>query len=191
MGKAEFDKLMDHEYDGIREYDNPLPSWWSGVFIVTILFSGVYWLYYHWGGPGKSETEVYAEELVALEKTQAAELAKAGNVDEATLAKLAANASALEKGKNVFAANCVACHLKNGQGNVGPNLTDEYQILGTTRMDIYNTLMNGGRPGKGMQSWKKQLKPDEIMSVAAFVSTLRGKNLPGKPAEGQKVGPFP
>lgn len=191
MSKAEFDKLMDHDYDGIREYDNPLPSWWSGVFIASIAFSAVYWLYFHWGGPGKSETQVYAEELVELEKERAAELAKAGKVDEQALTQLAANATAVANGKKVFATYCVVCHLEQGQGKIGPNLTDEHQINGTTRVDIFKTISNGGRPGKGMQAWNKQLKPEEMMSVAAYVSTLRGTNVPGKAPEGEKVGPLP
>lgn len=188
MSKADFDKLMDHEYDGIREYDNPLPSWWSGVFVATIIFSGVYWLYYHWGGPGESETQVYAAELSQLEEQRAAELAKIGKVDEQALTELASNASVVAKGRLVFTTNCVVCHMDNGQGKIGPNLTDSYQINGSTRMDIYSTIANGGRPGKGMQAWSKQLKPEELMNVAAYVTTLRGKGLPGKPPEGKRLG---
>jgi len=189
MGRTEFDKLMEHEYDGIREYDNPLPSWWTGIFVACIVFAVGYWLFYHWGGPGLSEIEDYREMHAAHLQLRAAEDAKTGKVDEATLAKLASTPTAIATGETVFAGHCVPCHNKKGQGLVGPNLTDEYQLHGSTRVDIYNTIHNGV-PQKGMQSWAPILKPAELMAVAAYVSTLRGTNVAGKAPQGEKVGPL-
>lgn len=188
MATADEDRLLEASYDGIREYDNPLPGWWNAIFMATIVFSVIYLIYYHAGGQGLSETELYAEEIAALNEQRAKEMAAAGKVDEPTLAGLAQTQP--NKGRATFTKLCVACHAEQGQGNIGPNLTDEHQIHGATRVDIYTTIRDGV-PAKGMQSWKTVLAPEEMMNVAAYVSTLRGKNIPGKAPEGDKVGPFP
>jgi len=189
MSKTEFDKLMDHEYDGIREYDNPLPGWWTGIFIATILFSVVYWAFFHLGGPGLSETESYEAEMKAFAAVQAKQAAETGP-DEATLAQMQANPAALADAKALFAKHCLACHGANGEGKIGPNMTDSHQIHGSTRVDIYHTIKNGV-PAKGMISWEKVLKPAEMMNLTVFVASLRGTNAAGgKAPEGQKVGAF-
>lgn len=183
-------RLMNHEYDGIREYDNPLPSWWTGIFIVTILFSVGYWIYYHGGGSGKSEIEAYQEELAEFAASYAAQAGNAAQIDENTLAVLSHDSGALASGQAVFNKHCVACHGPEGGGTVGPNLTDLFQIHGSTRLDIYNTIRTGV-PEKGMISWEKMLKPDELKQVAAVVSSMRGKHVAGgKAKEGAEVPAF-
>ena len=189
MSEAEFDKLMDHEYDGIREYDNPLPGWWTGLFIVCILFALGYWLYYHWGGPGLSVEAAYQQEMDEWSERQAKLAEKTGKVEEGMLASLATNDGALAEGRKIFVKNCVACHDQQGQGKIGPNLTDLHQIHGNTRVDIYNTIQLGV-PAKGMISWQKVLRQSEMMRVAAYVSTLRGKKVKGRPPEGEQVEAF-
>jgi cytochrome c oxidase cbb3-type subunit III len=188
--KTEYDKLMDHEYDGIREYDNPLPSWWSGIFILSIVFAVGYWIYYHAGGPGLSETQEYEAEVKAVLALQAKAAAKSGPVSNDVLAALTKDSGEMDKAKTIFATRCLACHGPKGQGLVGPNLTDNFQVHGSTRSDIYKTIRDGV-PAKGMQAWGKLLKPDELKRIAAFVGTLRGTNVAGgKKAEGAKVESF-
>jgi cytochrome c oxidase cbb3-type subunit 3 len=179
---------MEASHDGIREYDNPLPGWWKVIFVATIVFSIGYFTYYHGGGQGQSETEIYAQKIAALNEQRAKEMAAAGKVDEQTLAGLAETQP--NRGRPAFFKLCVACHGEQGQGSIGPNLTDEHQIHGKTRVDIYKTIRDGV-PAKGMRSWTAVLKPEEMMSMAAYVSTLRGRNIPGKVPEGDGVGPFP
>lgn len=183
-------QILDHMYDGIQEYDNPLPGWWSAFFIITIVFSGFYLFWYHLGGPGKSVDEVYAADYKAYEKQRLErEAADLSSVSEATIASAAGNADMLAKGKTIFTSTCATCHQPDGSGLIGPNLTDNNQIHGSTRMDIYATVRNGV-PNTAMVPWGAQLKPAEVIAVAAYVTTLRNHPLPGKAAEGAPVGPF-
>jgi cytochrome c oxidase cbb3-type subunit III len=181
--------LLHHDYDGIHEYDNPLPFWWSSIFVLSIIFAGWYLYWYHGGGPGKSELQEYAIDLKAWEKVRAAAPVQEIPVDEEILTAMGRDTSAIAAGRAVFVKNCVSCHLDNGSGQIGPNLTDGYQIHGSKRMDIYQTIYDGV-PDKGMLTWSTVLNPEDLLAVAAYVTTLRGQNLPGKPSEGAPVEPF-
>jgi cytochrome c oxidase cbb3-type subunit 3 len=79
-------------------------------------------------------------------------------------------------GKTIFMTNCAACHRADAGGQIGPNLTDDHWILGGGIKNIFHTLVNGGRDGKGMISWKGTLKPKEMQKVASYVLSLRGSN---------------
>jgi len=86
------------------------------------------------------------------------------------------DAESIGKGKEIFTTNCVACHRADAGGQIGPNLTDDYWILGGGIKNIFHTITNGGRDGKGMIAWKASLKPKEIQAVASYVISLRGSN---------------
>lgn len=182
------DRLMDHAYDGIREYDNPLPGWWSLVFIACIVFAGGYFAYYNIAGWGRSPDETYKLALSSWQSVYKAGPGGGGgpNVTEEMLAAGAENPDVVARGAEVFAARCTGCHSADGRGQIGPNLTDLFQLHGTTRFDIYNTVV-GGVPGTAMIAWSDVMKPPEMIAVATFVSTLRGKNLPGKEPQGKPV----
>src|SRR5690349_8874382 len=83
------DRLMHHEYDGIHEYDNPLPFWWSAIFVLCIAHAAWYLFWYHGGGPGQSEHQEYAAELKAWEKLRAAAPVEELAVDEDLLGEMA------------------------------------------------------------------------------------------------------
>ncbi len=183
------ERLMHHEYDGIQEYDNPLPFWWSGIFALCTVYAAVYLYWYHGGGPGKSMHQEYAAELKTWKELRARAPVEEITVDEDTLAGLAQDPGSLARGRAVFVKNCVSCHLDDGRGQIGPNLTDLFQIHGSARTDLYQTIYNGV-PDKGMLTWNGVLTQDEMMAVAAYVGTLRGKQLAGKPSEGAPVEPF-
>lgn len=181
-------RLMEHAYDGIREYDNPLPGWWSAVFAATFVFGFLYFAYYNIAHWGRTPDERYK---VALAGWQASYKGGPGgggglSVTEEMLAAGADNPDVVAQGAAVFAARCVGCHAEGGRGLIGPNLTDLYQIHGTTRMDLYATIL-GGAPGTAMIAWGEVMKPTEIVAVATYVSSLRGKNLTGKEAQGKPV----
>jgi cytochrome c oxidase cbb3-type subunit 3 len=180
--------LLQHEYDGIQEYDNPLPSWWSGIFILSIVFAAGYWFWFHGGGPGSSEQAQFEADWgeYAARKAEYDRTAKLDVTDE-LIAAWATDPATLDTGSKIFTQSCVGCHLADGSGQVGPNLTDDFQIHGARRLDLYLTIRDGV-PAKGMISWGATMKDREMAAVAAYVSTLRGKNLPGKPAEGGKLG---
>lgn len=178
--------LLDHEYDGIREYDNPLPRWWVMAFWASFFFSIGYTVHYHLTGNGKSVAQLYEEDLrVAREERAKQSLAEAPS--EAALGKLMADAELMQDAKVAFGQRCAMCHAAEGQGLIGPNLTDDYSIHGENGlMDIY-AVVSHGVLDKGMPAWELQLQPIEVRKLAAYVGTLRGKNLPGKAPEGHLV----
>lgn len=89
---------------------------------------------------------------------------------------LLTDAKDLAEGKAIFQTNCVACHRADAGGQIGPNLTDNYWILGGGIKNVFNTVMEGGRDGKGMVAWKAVIKPTEIQKVASYVLSLQGSN---------------
>lgn len=176
--------LLEHEYDGIREYDNPLPRWWVMVFWGSFWFALAYILTFHVFDRAPSVHQSYEAEMreVAAERAKAALNEK---VSEESLAKL--TGPALDTGKGIFQMRCTQCHAAEGQGLIGPNLTDNAWIHGNgSLMDVYKTVSEGVA-AKGMPAWGLQLRPDELRQVVAFVGSLRGKNVPGKAPEGTPV----
>jgi cytochrome c oxidase cbb3-type subunit 3 len=89
---------------------------------------------------------------------------------------LLTEAKDLAEGKAIFQTNCVACHRADAGGQIGPNLTDKNWILGGGIKNVFNTIMEGGRDGKGMVAWKAVIKPTEIQKVASYVLSLQGTN---------------
>jgi cytochrome c oxidase cbb3-type subunit 3 len=184
------DRLMSHEYDGIEEYDNPMPRWWVWIFVGTSVFAAIYFVFYHMGGPGSSNSDSYALEMKIWNEQQAALAMAGGAVDEATLNTLMADTTTLAAGKATFAAKCVSCHGERGEGKIGPNLTDDHWIHGAKMMDVYRTI-DQGIPDKGMPAWGRAMKPDELKQVVAYVGSIRWKHEQGGRApEGEKIGPM-
>lgn len=176
--------VLDHEYDGIRELDNILPPWWVYLFWGTFIFAVVYLVRYHIFD-GTNQYQELEQELVLAEK-QIAEYRK-NNKDliDADNVQLLTDESDLAAGKIIYMESCAACHKDSGGGGIGPNLTDDYWILGGGIKNIYNTISEGGRPGKGMISWKSELKPLEMAQVSSYVMSLHGSNpSDGKEPEG-------
>lgn len=165
--------VLDHNYDGIRELDNKLPPWWLYGFYITIIFAGIYLFRYHVfdGVKQAQEFEIEMEEArIAVEEYK--KTAK-GLVDANTV-ELLTEASDLAAGKAIFETSCVACHKRDGGGGIGPNLTDEYWILGGGIKNVFATVSEGGRDGKGMVSWKTELSPLEIAQVSSYLLTFQG-----------------
>lgn len=176
-GSVEEEKelLMDHDYDGIKELDNNLPPWWVYLFYACIIFSVIYLVRYEIMGAPDQEAELKTE--LAQAKIEVEEYMKTAPdlLDEKSVTLLT-DADALGKGKEIFTANCVACHRADGGGQIGPNLTDDNWILGGGIQKIFHTITNGGRDGKGMIAWKGTLKPKEIQAVASYIISLKGSN---------------
>lgn len=180
------DHLLDHNYDGIQEYDNPLPRWWLAIFWATIIFTPLYILYFHFGG-GMLAQERYDQEMIAFYDKQAEELLALGEIREITLVDLMADPSMMNGGKKIFQAKCATCHGIFGEGGIGPNLTDDYWLHGGQLMDVYRTVREGV-PAKGMLAWDRQLRPAELMAVSAYVGTLLGTDPPNaKAAQGERI----
>jgi cytochrome c oxidase cbb3-type subunit 3 len=171
--EQEKDVMLDHNYDGIRELDNKLPPWWIWGFYFTIAFAVVYLLSYHVAGTGKLSIAEYEDQLLQAqaEKEQRMKIA-GGNITFENVVQLSDKES-LTAGKETFTKLCVTCHGNEGQGNVGPNLTDEFWINGGGVHNIFHTITEGV-PAKGMISWKSQLSPKQIQQVASFILTFQG-----------------
>ncbi|TDD77449.1 cbb3-type cytochrome c oxidase N-terminal domain-containing protein [Flavobacterium caseinilyticum] len=177
--------LLDHDYDGIKELDNNLPPWWVYLFYACILFGVVYMVRYEVLGADNQEMELTKE--VAQAKIDIAEYMKTAPdmMDEKTVTLLTDPAD-LAAGKEIYTTNCAACHRADAGGQIGPNLTDDQWILGGGIKNVFHTLVNGGRDGKGMISWKGTLKPKEMQKVASYILSLKGSNPPdAKGPEGE------
>jgi cytochrome c oxidase cbb3-type subunit 3 len=183
--------IMEHAYDGIAELDNPTPPWFMWLFYSTIVFAVIYLFAYHIIGSGDIMVKEYTQEMAIADKEREAYISKvAGSINENT-ATLMKDAKSIDAGKALFAQNCVACHGANGEGKVGPNLTDAYWLHGGSVKAVFHTLTEGV-PEKGMISWKKQLNPLQIQQVASFVLSLQGSNPAGaKEPQGEKAGAAP
>ncbi len=183
--EKEADILLEHEYDGIRELDNRIPPWFNGLFYFTILFGIYYLLNYHVFHTGKLQYEEYEEEM-KLAAMQKAELIESGAMINEETVTMLTDAASLSAGKEIFKKNCVACHLDDGGGLVGPNLTDEYWIHGGGIKNVFKTIKYGV-PAKGMIRWETQLSPRQIQEVASYVLSLQGTT-PANPKapEGEK-----
>lgn len=172
--ERESEVATDHNYDGIVELDNSLPPWWVYMFYATIIFSVLYIGYYHFGS-GPSQQMEY-DSAIAEAKIAKQEMLKktASNVDENTVTVLS-DAAEIAKGKSSFITKCAACHGQNGEGGVGPNLTDDYWIHGGGIKNVFKTIKYGVQE-KGMIAWEAQMQPTEMQQIASFILTLKGTN---------------
>lgn len=181
------DSQKTHIYDGIVEQNNPMPSWWTILFALTIGFAFLYWIHYEVGGGPTLLTEY----KMALEKYQADIVKNAPPVAQETEESLMAfmnGEDAVLAGRTIYKDKCAMCHGDNLEGKIGPNLTDNFWTTGDgSRVAILGTVQKGS-PAKGMPGWDTILKPEELKSVTAFVySKIGSKPANAKAAEGTEV----
>lgn len=182
--------MSDHAYDGIQEYDNPLPGWWKWMFIGSIVFSVCYAMYFHIGAPGRTILDQYDRELAYNTRLQFKDIGDL-QADSATILAYMEKDSWMKVGQVVFRTNCISCHGRDGEGKVGPNLTDDYYKNARDVEGLARVVANGA--GKGaMPAWGTRLHPNEIVLVSAYVASLRGSNAEnGKAPEGSQIPPWP
>lgn len=174
-----------HEYDGIKELDNPLPPWLKYIFYVTIVLSVVYLTrLVVFKDANIMQKKEYSKEMAAARaKTEKAEK------DEASQAAVQpmSQEQILAAGKVTYDKICYVCHGKFGEGLVGPNFTDEYWIHGNKPDDL-KKVINEGVIDKGMLSYKSQLSKKQIDQVIAYILSLQGTNPPNpKAPQGEKM----
>jgi len=173
--EQEADVMLDHDYDGIKELDNVLPPWWVYLFYSCIVFAFVYLIRFEIIGDydQKSEFETeMAEAKIAVEEYKKT----APDQMDKEKVTLLTDAASIAEGKTIFTTNCIACHRADAGGQIGPNLTDDMWINGGGIKNVFNVLMEGGRDGKGMISWKSTIKPSDLQKVASYVLSLQGSN---------------
>ena len=178
--EEEADRLLDHDYDGIKELDNALPPWWKYGFIITIIVAGLYLLKYEIWHNGPNPTEEYTTEMTnAKEQVDAYLVSSKNNVDEKTVTM--SDAAGIADGAVLYAKTCVPCHGTKGEGGVGPNLTDDYWLHGGGVRDLFKTIKYG-YPDKGMQSWQATFSPIQIQELDSYIETLKGTHPPNPKA---------
>jgi cytochrome c oxidase cbb3-type subunit 3 len=190
MAEPTSENLLDHEYDGIREYDNPTPAWWHMIFIGSVLFSLFYFVFFHLGKMGWTVVEAHQNAVADNLKLRFEEIGDL-ETNEATLLKYMADDDWLQVGATVYTTQCKSCHGENGGGLVGPNLTDDHYKNVKQLVDVVRVVEEGAANGS-MPAWRNRLHPNEIVLVSAYVANMRGKNLTGpRGAEGEVIPPWP
>lgn len=170
--EKEKDILIDHDYDGIQELDNSLPPWWKYGFYLTIVIACIYLYRFHVSHDGMSQQEEFVAAMEKGEEDKKAYLANsANNIDENSVTM--GDAGEIAAGKEIFVKNCAACHLADGGGIVGPNLTDDYWLHGGSIKDVFKSIKYGWQD-KGMKSWKDDFSPKQLQQLASFVKSLKG-----------------
>jgi cytochrome c oxidase cbb3-type subunit III len=182
--EEEGELLLNHDYDGIKELDNDLPPWWTKLFYACIIFAFIYLAKYHILGH-EDQTQEFETEMAEAKLAVEEYKKTAKDLIDFETVTLLTDAGDIAAGKKVFETNCIACHRPDAGGAIGPNLTDNQWILGGGIKNVFHTITEGGRDGKGMVAWKGTLKPSEIQQVASYVLSLQGSNPKDpKPAEG-------
>lgn len=207
------DKILDHDYDGIKEENNKMPRWWLWMFIFSIVWAIGYFSYFHVFKIGYLQVDQYRKELnpnytrpagdnkfiadilepyhspyYAPERDRIAAPVKAKAVyveltresDTSTYVALT-DPAAIAAGKTTFETKCASCHGKLGEGNIGPNLTDDYWLHGGGMTNIAKTI-KFGVPAKGMLAWQGELNKEQIIQVASYIMTLHGSHPPNAKA---------
>ena len=175
--------IQGHTYDGIREYDNPMPGWWVGLFWACVLFAPVYMLGIHVFDWIDTYEEDFTEAGQRLEEVRAvyAATGPAFKTDEGALREYADDPAFAAAGAATFASTCATCHGAEGEGLIGPNLTDPYWVHGGTPSDIYRVISEGVLD-KGMPAWDASLSEEEQAQAMAYVLSLQGTDPPNPKA---------
>jgi len=182
MSEDQNEPLTNHDYDGIQEFDNPLPTWWLATFFITIIFSFIYFLHYYSGsGPTlQQELDVAMRELEVTTMTTHSTPTETEN----EIAALLKDSKYPGMGASIFTAKCAACHRDDLGGQIGPNLTDHFWLHGKgTRLDIAKAVRDG-IPDKGMPPWGAILSKDEVYGVIAYILSKKDSQ-PANPKDPQ------
>jgi cytochrome c oxidase cbb3-type subunit 3 len=180
-GEGAASDTTGHEWDGLREYNNPMPRWWLGLFYLTIAFALVYLLLYPGLGNfkgllGWTQTGAYEAEVKQVEADVAPLFAKYAATPIPELAK---DPAAMATGRRLFVTNCAVCHGADGHGSRGfPNLADTIWHWGGSPEQIEQTITQGRQAA--MPPWGPALGEDGVKAVATYVRSLSGKT--GDPA---------
>ena len=179
--------IKNHEYDGIEELNNPIPVWFNALFYSSVVFAVVYLLIYQVFGWGLNQDQEYEREMAKAEIEKQEFLAQSANSFDENTIEVDETGTLAANGKALFTTNCAACHGANGEGTIGPNLTDRFWLHGGEIKDIFKTVKYGV-PEKGMVPWEQTLTPAQIAEVSNFILTLRDtKPANPKGAEGVEV----
>jgi cytochrome c oxidase cbb3-type subunit III len=159
---------INHSYDGIIEHNNPMPTWWSWIFVACVGFAFLYYIHYEISGTGltlKQELEISMKKINEIRTENASKFTE---LSEEDLLKKIKDPNTIQLGAATFQAKCAMCHGEKLEGKIGPNLTDSTWIHGGTPKEILKTIREGVT-AKGMPQWEGVLKPDEIYGALALI----------------------
>jgi cytochrome c oxidase cbb3-type subunit 3 len=197
MSKEHIDEVSGiattgHEWDGIRELNNPLPRWWVITFYITIVWAAGYTIAYPaWpmltsatkGVLGYSSRNDVKNELAAAEVAKAK---YAAAIQSKTVSEIAGDDAlrefAVAAGSAAYKVNCVQCHASGAQGSEGfPNLNDDDWLWGGTAEQIQQTITHGIRFASApdtrlseMPAFAEIITGDQIAQVSTYVASLSG-----------------
>lgn len=189
-GNVPNDPRTGHDYDGIEEFDNPMPGWWKNTFWATIWFGVLYIPINYSPMIDGSDLATYEREKVANIKLQFAEIGEL-KADGESVRKFIHKPSWVAVGKAVYRQNCVSCHGQDAYGLIGPNLADNAYKHIKNLDDIVDVIANG-RGNGSMPAWKNRLSLNEQVMVSAYIAAIRDTaDGQGKDAEGKTIPPWP
>lgn len=191
-GASKRDELLDHDADGIREFDNDLPRWWLYGFYFTIAFAALYLVNYHvLPRPLFGHSGMVAEYEAELEAASRAAAARPHPAKSSVAPAALTDQASLDKGRAIFEGPtnvCFSCHRQDLGGLVGPNLTDERWLHGCSIDDVVKSITTG-YPLKGMMPYGvgKPLTDQQVLEVASYVLSKRGSSPAApKPADPER-----
>ncbi len=181
----EKDILIDHGFDGIMELDNQLPKWWLGLFYFGVAYCVVYMVSYFltdFADPAKEYEIEHKEQIASIAQWMK-------DTPPPTIENAVYSADNIAAGEEVFKTNCISCHMENGKGGIGPNLTDNNWINQpekTLFKNVFHMVENGSPNNPSMQAFGKNgvLTGFDIQNVAAYVYHINQEKQPITPAEG-------
>ncbi|MFT7185437.1 MAG: cytochrome c oxidase cbb3-type subunit 3 [Pseudohongiellaceae bacterium] len=176
---VETEQKMDHSFDGIEEYDNPLPKWWFNMFMATVVFSLIYLFLYpglgnykgyfewtsvgHWEQEVKEADEKYSPIFEALAAVPVEALAK--------------DKSAMKIGQRLYANNCAVCHGSTGRGALGfPNLTDNDWLYGGDPAKIKETLIYGRAAQMPVKGLNPAMTKSDVSDLTHYLLSFSGRS---------------
>ncbi|WP_185871279.1 cbb3-type cytochrome c oxidase N-terminal domain-containing protein [Blattabacterium cuenoti] len=182
-------KKIDHGFDGIIELDNKLPVWWVHLFLITIVFSAIYffsYLFIDYSNPYKEYDIAYKDQLKKIEIFEK-------NTPQVTIENASFKKDFINNGKTLFEENCSTCHKSDGSGSIGPNLTDDYWINIKEKdlfKNIYYIIWNGSENNPTMRAFGKsgEIKGNDIEKISSYVYFINKnkKSSEGKAPQGKK-----
>jgi cytochrome c oxidase cbb3-type subunit 3 len=188
LNEEEQSLLLDHNYDGIEEFDYPLPNWWTMIFIVTSIF-GVFYFYYYQVAGGPTLRDEFNMKMSKINEVREKYAKDANNFDITAYNKLKDSDPQMVNGLAIYEENCLSCHEEGGKGDIGPNLTDSHwlNVKDTSPETVYKFVVVGNEDN-GMPAWGDVLSKDELYQVIAYVLSVKDTNIPGgKEPQGEKL----
>jgi cytochrome c oxidase cbb3-type subunit 3 len=189
LNEEEKNLLLDHNYDGIEEFDYPLPSWWVWTFNGGIIFAAIYIYFYNYAGAPSLEDE-YQAHLTKVEKVQEEQRKLTGNFSIDEYSTWSKSEGATNQAAVVFEENCLSCHEEGGKGDIGPNLTDSFWLnikKEVTPLSLYS-FIRVGNEDNGMPGWQDDLTKEELFAAVNYIMGIKNTNIAGgKEPQGEKI----